>query len=90
MKRIHATVRGVVQGVGFRMFTAREARRLGVHGYVRNLPDGGVEIVAEGDADAVDQLAAWAHRGPPAARVDAVEVRPADPTGEFTGFDVRH
>jgi acylphosphatase len=89
-RRIHITVRGLVQGVGFRMYTEREADRLGVRGYVRNLPDGAVEIVAEGDAAAVDHLVTWAQRGPPAALVEEFEFRDQEPTGEFAGFGIRH
>jgi acylphosphatase len=88
--RVRITVRGVVQGVGFRMYTHREARRLGLGGYVRNLPDGSVEIVAEGPADAVARLIAWAKHGPPSAVVDDVNVKDAEPTGEFDDFGVRH
>jgi acylphosphatase len=88
-KRVRLTVSGVVQGVGFRMYAQREARHLGLHGFVRNLPRGEVEIVAEGESAAVDRLIAWAKQGPPAARVERVEVQPGEPTGEFDGFDVR-
>jgi acylphosphatase len=90
MKRVRMIVRGDVQGVGFRWATERQAVRFGVGGYVRNLPTGAVEIVAEGDAAAVDRLVAWATHGPPAARVEGVDVRDEDPTGEFDGFGIRH
>ena len=89
-KRVRLTVSGVVQGVGFRMYAQREARHLGLTGFVRNLPGGEVEIVAEGDPAAVDRLTAWARQGLPAARVERVEVEPAEPTGGFDGFDVRY
>jgi acylphosphatase len=85
-KRVLITVRGDVQGVGFRAYTRQEARRLGLRGYVRNLPSGEVEIVAEGDGEHVDRLVAWAHRGPPAARVEALTVAPAKLADDFTGF----
>lgn len=88
-KRVRLTVTGVVQGVGFRMYAQREARHLGLTGFVRNRPGGEVEIVAEGDGAAVDRIIAWAHQGPPAARVERVETEAAEPTGEFDGFDVR-
>lgn len=67
-------VRGRVQGVFFRQSTRQEARRLGLTGTVRNNPDGTVTIEAEGPAEVLDQLAAWCHHGPPAARVDEVTV----------------
>jgi acylphosphatase len=66
-------IRGVVQGVGFRYALRREAQRLALSGWVRNRADGSVEAVACGDAPALDALQRWAQRGPPAARVDAVE-----------------
>ncbi|HEY0819175.1 MAG TPA: acylphosphatase [Rhizobacter sp.] len=69
-----ARVRGRVQGVGYRDACAREARRLGVCGWVRNRLDGSVEALMLGPPDRLAQLAQWLHRGPPAARVDAVEV----------------
>jgi acylphosphatase len=65
-------VSGKVQGVFFRAFTRERALDLGLSGRAINLPDGRVEIIVAGNADAVDALAAWLHEGPPAARVDAV------------------
>jgi acylphosphatase len=67
-------VAGRVQGVFFRAATAAEAERLGVRGSVRNLPDGRVEVIAMGSADGLAELAAWLWQGPPAARVDAVQM----------------
>ena len=67
-------VTGRVQGVGYRQWLQAEARRLGVAGWVRNRHDGSVEAVADGPADAVRALAEAARSGPPAARVDAVEL----------------
>ncbi len=87
-RRVRITVRGTVQGVGFRMYTMREAERLGLGGYVRNLPDGSVEIVAEGEAGAVDRLIAWAKHGPAAAVVEGVNVVDGEPTGEYGSFSV--
>jgi acylphosphatase len=86
----HVTVRGVVQGVGFRMSTKWEADRLGVRGYVRNLPGGAVEIVAEGRADAVDRLIAWAKHGPPGAVVEDVTVEEGEATGAYRDFGIQH
>jgi acylphosphatase len=83
-----AVVRGRVQGVAFRDGTLREAERLGVRGWVRNLGDGTVEVHAEGDREAVEALLAWCREGPPAARVEGVDVREAEPEGR-SAFAVR-
>jgi acylphosphatase len=82
-------VRGIVQGVAFRIYTQRQARLLGLNGYVRNLASGDVEIVAQGESGAVDRLIAWARRGPPAARVDDVRVEYRKPTVDYGGFDIQ-
>jgi acylphosphatase len=79
------TVRGRVQGVGFRWATAQRARSRGVAGWVRNRPDGAVEAVFEGPADAVDALVAWIRSGPSGARVDDLTVEQEAPVGE-SGF----
>ncbi len=71
-RAFHAVVRGRVQGVGFRMHTQREAQRLRLRGYVRNLPDGSVEVEAGGPSDAIDALLEWLRRGPPSARVESL------------------
>jgi acylphosphatase len=83
------TITGRVQGVGFRFFTEDAARREGLHGWVRNLPDGGVEIVAEGDAEAVDRFERNVRHGPPGARIEQIEVDHVAPSGNATGFSVR-
>ena len=85
----HITVRGVVQGVGFRMYAQREARKLGLRGYVRNRSDGDVEIVAQGDRELIERLLTWARVGPPAAEIEDVRVTFAEPAGTFTDFDIR-
>lgn len=89
MTRIHLLIAGRVQGVFFRNSTQTEAQRLGLVGWVRNLPDGRVEVTAEGEDDAIDKLIAWAHQGPTFARVDEVEITRSEPTGEFASFEVR-
>ena len=81
-------VSGRVQGVFFRDFTRREARRLGVDGWVRNRPDGKVEAHVEGAPHAVAQLVAWCRSGPRHADVDDVAVSAIEPEG-FDRFDVR-
>ncbi len=81
------TIHGLVQGVGFRASLVREARRRGLAGWVRNRSDGSVEAVVSGEPSAVEDLIRWAGRGPPAARIDRVDVEPA--SGEFRGFETR-
>jgi acylphosphatase len=88
--RLHAIVHGRVQGVSFRYYTARRARELGLGGYVRNLWDGTVEVVAEGPRAAVDELLAFLHVGPRAAFVTQVDTQWPVPTGEFDRFEVRY
>ena len=90
MKKVKAIVMGRVQGVWFRANTMQEAKLLGVRGYARNLPDGSVEIVAEGESAAVDALIAWAGEGPPLAIVRHVRVEDLDYDEEFSSFGVRH
>ncbi len=82
---MHVTVRGRVQGVGFRWATAERARSRGVAGWVRNQPDGTVGAAFEGAPGAVDALVAWMRRGPSGARVDDVTVEQEAPVGE-SGF----
>jgi acylphosphatase len=82
-------IAGRVQGVGFRYFTDAAARREGVHGWVRNLPDGSVEVVIEGDVDSVDRVEAAVRRGPGSARVERFDVEERAPTGHATGFSIR-
>jgi acylphosphatase len=81
-------VSGKVQGVCFRAATREQALRLGLHGHARNLADGRVEVVAAGRVDAVEQLAAWLHHGPPHARVDALQRSEADPAAAGKGFAI--
>jgi len=84
--RVRIVVSGRVQGVGFRYATIAEARRLGLAGWARNVPDGSVEVVAEGEAAAVQALVAWCRHGPPSARVHHVahaEVARDEPVGQF-------
>ena len=90
MKKVKAIVMGRVQGVWFRANTMQEAKLLGVRGYARNLPDGSVEIVAEGEASAVDGLIAWAGDGPPLAVVRHVRIEDLDYDEEFPNFAIRH
>jgi acylphosphatase len=82
-------VRGRVQGVGFRFFTERAALREGLHGWVRNTPDGTVEVEVEGEAEAVARFEAHIGVGPIGARVDGLEITEVVPHGRATGFMTR-
>ena len=87
--RLHLVISGRVQGVGFRFSAYDEAKDLPLAGWVRNLPNGDVEIVAEGSRENLQMLAAWAHLGPPSAHVTQVREDWLDSTGEFTDFRIR-
>ncbi len=81
-------VSGLVQGVYYRATCAEKARELGLVGWVRNLPDGRVEALAEGPRPAIHHLISWCWQGPPAARVSDVRVQWQDPSGQHTEFQV--
>ena len=90
IQRLQATVRGRVQGVGFRYFVSRVGRRLGLSGHVRNLPDGRrVEVTAEGPHPALDELVRELQSGPPLAVVESVTVMWSTPAGNLPAFTVR-
>jgi acylphosphatase len=86
--RVELCIFGRVQGVFYRASARAQARALGITGYARNLDDGAVEAVAEGDEESLERFVAWCRSGPPTARVTRVEVTHAAATGEFAGFDV--
>jgi len=88
LKQVHLFVRGRVQGVFFRASAQREARRLGLTGWVKNRPDGSVEVLAEGEEEEIKELIGWANRGPGAARVDRVVVRWRSFTGDYPDFRI--
>ncbi|HEX5086271.1 MAG TPA: acylphosphatase [Nocardioides sp.] len=89
MRAVEVRVGGRVQGVSFRWYAAREADRLGVAGWVRNEPDGTLTAHLEGPDDAVAELVEWLRHGPPAARVDRVELEDAAETGA-TSFRIAY
>jgi len=88
--RLRAIVSGIVQGVNFRYYTARQAEMLGVTGWVANRWDGAVEVVAEGTRANLEALLDWLRQGPPSASVDGVESVWEEPTGEHNTFRVRY
>ncbi|WP_338601527.1 acylphosphatase [Sulfolobus tengchongensis] len=87
LKRVYIRIYGVVQGVGFRKFVQIHAIRLGIKGYARNLPDGSVEVVAEGHEEALSKLLEYVRRGPPAAEVEKVDYSFSEYKGEFKEFE---
>ena len=88
--RVHAVVRGRVQSVFFRSTAKKEADKLKLKGYVKNMPDGNVEIVAEGEKEDLRYLMDWCHKGPVLSYVDKVDVNWEPPTGEFGSFEVKY
>ena len=88
-KRAHLFIEGRVQGVCFRMYACEEAERLGVVGWIRNLRDGRVEALVEGEESAVERFIAWCRQGPPYARVTNVTIEWEPPRGEFHFFSIR-
>ncbi|MBU0471199.1 MAG: acylphosphatase [Nanoarchaeota archaeon] len=88
-KRINLKIYGRVQGVAFRFFTARNARRLELKGYVMNIPDGSVELVADGDEKSLKALIFYCEQGPFFARVDKVDVEWLESRNDFSNFNIR-
>ncbi len=88
--RSHIYISGIVQGVFFRANAARKAEHLGVTGWVKNLPDGRVELIVEGEDHLVDQMVSWCRRGPPGAEVEDVEVEVLPYRGEFSDFSITY
>jgi acylphosphatase len=84
--RAHLIISGRVQGVCFRMLAEETAKKIGITGWVRNTDRGTVEVIAEGDKDLVEKMVAWCHKGPPAARVDKVELEWEPFHGDMTDF----
>lgn len=87
--RVHLFISGMVQGVFFRDSAKQAAQSIGLTGYVRNLRDGRVEVVAEGEKDSLDKMVQWCHKGPPAAIVESVDVQNEQYQGEFDLFEVK-
>jgi len=88
--RVHVIVSGVVQGIGFRASVRNEASMAGVNGYVRNLSDGRVEAVFEGERTDVQNMIEYCEHGPSGAEVDDVEVKKEEFRNEFGSFSVRY
>jgi len=88
IERLHAIVVGRVQGVGFRYFVKQQAESLSLTGWVRNLPEGQVEVIAEGSPEAIDKLKGWISLGPAGAIVIEVTQSLSAGTGEFADFRI--
>jgi acylphosphatase len=87
---LQATVHGYVQGVFFRAFVSHWAEELGLSGYVRNLPTGAVEVVAEGEKKQLEKLISHLKVGPPSAKVEKVVANWSEYSGNYSGFSVRY
>lgn len=88
--RAQVIIHGIVQGVYFRASTREAAVRIGVGGWVRNLADGTVQALFEGEKKKVEEIVGWCHKGPPGARVDRVELAWETYKGEYKQFDIRY
>lgn len=88
--RARVVVSGRVQGVFFRQNTQQKAKELGITGWVKNLPDGQVEAIFEGDKEKVEKMVKWAEKGPDSARVDSFNVEWQEYRGEFENFEMRY
>jgi len=88
--RAQVVIQGLVQGVFFRASTREEAMRLNVGGWVRNLPDGSVQALFEGEKKKVEEIIGWCHKGPSGARVSRVEINWEPYKGEYKRFDIRY
>jgi len=89
MKRLHLKIYGKVQGVYFRSSAQDKAHELGLSGWVKNIPGGTVETVAEGEEEKLNEYMQWCKKGPPAARVEGTQEKWAEPTGEFKEFSIK-
>jgi acylphosphatase len=88
--RINAVFKGRVQGVFFRDWTRRKAYEIGLTGWVRNLDNGDVDAVFEGDSDKINEILDWLKTRHPHARVDKIEAETGKYTGEFLGFEIKY
>lgn len=89
-KKFHAYISGRVQGVFFRWSTKKQAKKLGIFGYVKNLRDGRVEVVAEGEEDKLKELIKFLHKGSKYAKVNDVDVSWESYKGNYSSFQITH
>jgi acylphosphatase len=90
MKRVHIYVSGLVQGVYFRQNTLVKARELDLRGLVRNLPDGRVEVICEGKAEAIESLIAWCRKSPRGSHVESLDIEWEEFQDEFKDFQIAY
>lgn len=90
MQTVHARIQGRVQGVFFRDFTRKEAQRLGLTGWVRNMPDGSVEAMLQGDEGKISQMKTWLSQGSPQAEVSDVSLRPIGDADLYNSFQIKY
>lgn len=88
--RVHLVITGRVQGVWFRANTQKKAKALDLTGWVKNLSDGRVEAVFEGEKENVNQIIGWCKKGPSFARVDDIQIQWETPTGDFSTFTITY
>ena len=89
-KRVHLFISGTVQGVFFRASTVKKAKKIGVTGWVKNLPDRRVEALLEGNIEDVDKMIEWLKKGPSSAKVENVEIKEGEYKGEFNNFKIKY
>jgi len=89
-QRIHIIIKGRVQGVFFRAQAKRQAQIFNITGWIKNNPDGSVELIAEGEEDNLNQLQAWCTKGPDIAKVENIKAKQEEYKGEFTTFSVKY
>ena len=89
-ERIEAIVSGRVQGVSFRSFTVSKASELGLKGYVKNLPDRTVEVVAEGSKEKINELISWLRKGPLLSKINEVKISCSEVLNEFSDFRIKY
>jgi acylphosphatase len=89
MKQVHIIVSGRVQGVFFRAAAKDKARQLGLKGFARNLGNGDVEVIAQGDENKLRELLQFCQKGPPGANVEGIDIEYKDVKEKFNGFDIR-
>jgi len=87
--RAKLIIKGMVQGVNFRYYTQREAQKRNLTGWVRNLPDGSVAALFEGEEDEVEAMIQWCRHGPPSAQVTEMIAQPEEYRGEFGSFSIQ-